>query len=384
MYTNIKNKAIVIGGDHYNTLGVVRSLGEEGIPVYLILVSEKESYVSKSKYITEIWQISKPGKEIIDILGSNFENEEYKPVIIPTSDSIMETIDNNLDTLKHKYILPNADNIEGKVTYLMNKKIMNEVAFESGLIIPESWEVELNNKEIIIPEETIYPCIVKPLSSIDGKKEDIVICKDELELRKSLLNLKQYYDRVLIQEYIDGPNSKMIEIIGCVTINGNEIIVPAIIEKTREYPLMAGSTSYALATRNSKYIDNESINTFIKNLNFNGIFDLEFKYANGKTYFIEINFRNGAPGYALTKAGINIPYIWYFDASEKTIGNMKKKINKDFNFMMETTDIRHVLNGDISFYSWIKDLIKTRALLFFNIRDIKPFLSRIINELKKV
>lgn len=378
MDTMMKNKVIVIGGNHYNTLGVIRSLGEEGIPVYLILISEKEGYVSKSKYVTEIWKVSKSGRDIIDILVSNFENEEHKPIIIPTSDSIMETIDSNLDLLKHKYILPNADNIEGRVTRLMNKKVMNDIASESGLIIPKSWEIELEGNETDISEETIYPCIVKPLSSIDGKKEDIVICQNELELKKNLSILKQDYDRVLIQEYIDGSDSKMIEIIGCVTINGKEIILPAIIEKTREYPLMAGSTSYALATRNSKYIDNNGIERFIKKLNYVGIFDLEFKYANGKTYFIEINFRNGAPGYVLTKAGTNIPYIWYLDASGNDINNLCKEIDKDFNFMMEARDFRHVLNGDLKLRSWIKDLINTKAFLFFNFKDIRPLISKII------
>lgn len=380
MNIRIKNKAIVIGGDHYNTLGVVRSLGEEGVPVYLILISDKRSYVDKSKYIIKTWRINSPEKTIIDILTQNFNNEEYNPVIIPTSDSVMKIIDNNFELLKHKYILPNINNTEDKITYLMNKKIMNDLAFESGLTIPKSWEVSLDNNEIYIPEEIIYPCIVKPLRSIDGNKEDILVCKNELELERGLLNLKQDYYRVLIQEYIDGPDSKVIEIIGCVTINGKEIIIPAIIEKIREYPLMAGSTSYALATIESKYIDNNNIHAFLKRLNYTGIFDLEFKYANGKTYFIEINFRNGAPGYALTKSGINIPYIWYLEAVGQNIDNINKKISGNFNFMMEVRDFRHVLNGDIKIHSWIKNLINTKVFLFFNSKDMKPAISRIIGK----
>lgn len=380
MHISVKNKAIVIGGNHYNTLGVIRSLGEKGVPVYLILISEKENYICKSKYVTKFWQVIKSEKEIINVLLNNFDDEEFKPVIMPTSDFGVEVLDKNFNLFKNKYILPNIDNLEGKITYLMNKKIMNEIAFESGLTVPKSFEVELNNKEICLPEEIIYPCIVKPLSSIDGKKEDIVVCKNELELKKSLLDLKQDYHIVLIQEYIYGPDSKMIEIIGCVTTNGKEIIIPAIIEKIREYPLMAGSTSYALATTESQYINNNNIHAFMKKLNYTGIFDLEFKYANGKTYFIEINFRNGAPGYALTKRGINIPYIWYLEATGQNIDNINKKISENFNFMMEVRDFRHVLKGDVKIYSWIKDLINTKVFLFFNFKDMKPAISRIVGK----
>lgn len=378
MHTNQKNKAIVIGGNHYNTLGVIRSLGEKGVPVFLILTSNKNSYISKSKYITKCWQITKSRDEIIDILLNNFSNEDYKPVIIPTSDLVMVILDRNFNLLKSKYILPNIDKSEGKVTHLMNKKIMNEMAAISGLIVPKSLEIDLTNTEINIPERVIYPCIVKPLSSIDGKKEDIKICKDESELKITLWNLSMSYDKVLVQEYIDSEDSKMIEVIGCVTAIGKEVILPAIIEKKREFPLKVGSTSYALVTPNSKYISKDQIVKFLEKLNYVGVFDIEFKYANGKTYFIEINYRNGAPGYALTKMGVNIPYLWYLDASGTEISNKNRELTKSFNLMMEGRDFRHVLNGDLKVGSWIKDLINTNAFLFINFNDIKPIISKII------
>lgn len=379
MKRNVKNKAIVIGGNHYNTLGVIRSLGEMEVPIYSILTSKKGGYVSKSKYIIQSWEVDNSEGAIINVLMNNFINEERKPVIIPTSDFTMKVIDSNLNTLKTKYIVPNVNGIEGRVTQLMNKQVMNELAFECGLTVPKSWKVVLGSEDIFIPNEIIFPCIVKPLSSIDGQKSDIVICKNKLELKDKLFKLKTDYDKVLIQEYIVGKDEKMIEMIGCTTINNNELIMPAIIEKVREYPLTAGSTSYAKAVRNSKYIDSDKIYILMKKIQFNGIFDMEFKYANKKTYFIEINFRNGAPGYALSKAGVNIPYLWYLDAVGSDITELKKKINKNFNFMMETRDIRHVLNGDIKLITWIKDLIKTKAFLFINSKDMKPLISRLFN-----
>ena len=45
-----KKKVIVIGGNHHNTLGVLRSLGEKGVFSELILVtSSKYPYVKYSK-----------------------------------------------------------------------------------------------------------------------------------------------------------------------------------------------------------------------------------------------------------------------------------------------------------------------------------------------
>ena len=49
-----KKKVIVIGGNHHNTLGVLRSLGEKGVFSELILVtSSKYPYV---KYTYYLWK----------------------------------------------------------------------------------------------------------------------------------------------------------------------------------------------------------------------------------------------------------------------------------------------------------------------------------------
>lgn len=372
--STIRNKAIVIGADHYNTLGVIRSLGEKGIPVYLILITQNEGFVDKSKYVAQSWSVHSSEKEILEILIRNFNNEEFKPVIIPTSDFAVKTIDENLDILKYKYIIPNIKNTQGKITKLMNKKTMNKIAIESGLTVPKSWEIFLNT-QYRLPDNLTFPCIVKPISSLDGKKEDIVVCKNQLTLENYLFKLRNSYNRMLIQEYVDGEDAIMIEIIGCVTLNGN-IIIPAIIEKVREYPLRTGSTSYAKVVKNSLYVDIKKIYSFIKKIGYIGIFDIEMKYSNGKLYFIEINFRNGAPGYALTNVGVNLPYLWYLGAGGLSIDNAKKEIDKDFYLMMELRDIRHVLNGDVKIITWIKDLIRTKSFLFTNLKDMGPVLFK--------
>lgn len=372
----IKNKAIVIGSDHYNTLGVVRSLGERGIPVYLILMTEKEGFVSKSKYIAKSWSVSSSEKGILEILLKQFNNEKYKPVIIPTSDFAVKVIDNNLDMLKYKYIMPNVKNVQGNITKLMNKKVMNEIAIKSGLTVPKTWEIFLNN-QYRFPDELTFPCIVKPVCSVEGKKEDIVVCKNQLALKNNLFKLKNSYNRVLIQEYVDGEDAIMVNIAGYIAIN-RHIILPAIIEKVREYPLNTGSTSYAKAVKSSVYVKNvNKIYGFLSNLGYSGLFDIDFKFAKNKLYFIEINFRNGASGYALTKAGVNLPYLWYLEASGFNIDRLKKDIDRDYYFMMEARDIKHVLNRNIKLMTWLKDLIRTRSFLLINLRDMKPLIARL-------
>ena len=63
-------KALVIGGNHHNTLGVIRALGDKGIQSVLLLVTEeKRPYVSFSKYIDECILL-KSKQEIVPFLLS--------------------------------------------------------------------------------------------------------------------------------------------------------------------------------------------------------------------------------------------------------------------------------------------------------------------------
>ncbi|WP_042271169.1 hypothetical protein [[Clostridium] dakarense] len=376
----MNSKVIVIGGDHYNTLGVIRSLGEKGIKTYLIIMGEN-SYVSKSKYVSKTW-LSNNDNEIIKILLNEFNNDENKPIIITTSDSAVKLIDNNLNELKDKYIVSSANEIEGNISRLMNKKLMAEMALDSGLLVPKSWDIYLNRNEIesSIHKDIIFPCIVKPMDSTEGKKLDAVICYDSLELADNLSKLSNRYTRRLVQEYINKESE--FEVIGCVPKGGKNTVLPGIIVKDREYPIKCGSISYAKLLKEHKDFDINLIDKFLKKINYVGLFDIEFIYYNEKFYFIEINFRNGADSYAYTKAGVNIPYTWCMESLDNDLSGEDKKISKDINFMMEVRDIRHVFNGNLNFIKWIKDLLKTKAFLIFNIEDIKPAIAFIFQKLK--
>ena len=56
----IKNDIIIIGADHCNALGVIRSLGECGIrPIFILLNDTKKCMTAYSKYIKKYFVIEK-------------------------------------------------------------------------------------------------------------------------------------------------------------------------------------------------------------------------------------------------------------------------------------------------------------------------------------
>ena len=50
---------------------------------------------------------------------------------------------------------------------------------------------------------------------------------------------------------------------------------------------------------------------FVNSLGYEGLYDVDLiESVNGKMYFVEINMRFGASGYAVTKCGVNLPGMY--------------------------------------------------------------------------
>ena len=114
-------RVIVIGGDHHNTLGVIRALGLSGISPILILITEtKFASVGKSKYIDECFFVRENEKEIINAL-KKCKSISGKPVVIPTSDYAALLLDRKYNELKNDFYLPNINDCQGDIEKYMDK-----------------------------------------------------------------------------------------------------------------------------------------------------------------------------------------------------------------------------------------------------------------------
>lgn len=96
------NQVIVIGTDHHNTLGIIRSLGEEGKLPIVMLPNLKLAFITKSKYINKVIWFDKPN-DVIDILLRDYVNETNKAIIICAEDVSISVIDSHYDLLKNLF-----------------------------------------------------------------------------------------------------------------------------------------------------------------------------------------------------------------------------------------------------------------------------------------
>lgn len=357
------NKVVVVGGDHHNTLGVIRGLGERGIKPNLILVTpSKMTFVDASKYITKLWKI-KENAEIVDLLLSQYRDEKEKPVVICCSDTSSGVIDDNRDKLIPYFILPGAEE-QGRISSLMSKKRMAELAVEVGLNIPQTTYINSPDTEL---SQIKLPCIIKPLESRKGKKTDISICRtyDELKKYAASNNLRNEQ----IQDFID--KDYEYQLIGCST--KSEVIIPGVSKILR--PCKGSNTSFLHYTPlEDGFCEIEKCREFVRRTGYKGLFSLEFlRDKDGNDYFMEINFRNDGNAICVTAAGMSLPYIWYLNCIGEDYSQESNKEIKSVYVMPDMAELKLLATRQISLKEYISDLKKTNRFMEYDKWDKKPF-----------
>lgn len=363
----MNDNVIVLGNCHTNTLGLIRSLGEDGFkPILVEIDSEQHDYISKSKYLAKVYHVESPEKGL-DLIMNSLKSTKGKTVIFPTSDEAAMAIDSHYNELSPDFHVASIAGSQGKVREFMNKETIRRFARDLGFNVPRSWVIDCS-EGINLPDDIVYPCVIKAISSVAGRK-DFDVYKTEDELRKGIENLAEESPSIQIQQYIE----KDFEILlnGCVLKNGDAII-PCVLRKFRHYPSEFGGLAYGKASpKIEEYLNPSIITNLLQKLEYYGLFSVEFIVANGKAYFLEVNLRNDGTSYICTYGDVNLPAIWARDA----LGLENKynlRVKKDYFTSFAIRDLHHVVAKRISFFRWLKDSCRSKVDLLWNWHDSRP------------
>lgn len=352
---------LVIGGDHYNTYGIVRSLGLQELKCQVVIQGGKRSFVLKSKYVID-GIIANSDEEIVDYLMKNVKQK--KSIVYCCSDAALEFVLRHNYELKKHYILPVCE--EASDTYkFLNKSFLTDFAKQHGVTVPASWTI--SNR--VLPEGIVYPVITKSLTSTSGTKSDMVVCESEEELKR-VVECESHCSDYQVQQFIE--KEKEVSILGCVLPDGN-VFFSGCIDKLRT--CMIGTSSFAVMVDNDILADEkDKLIKMLIDTKYTGLFSAEYLLKDGKYYFLEVNFRNDGNTYVATSAGINLPYIWYCYFAKKEL----PKFNPIYphHFMLDIEDFLAIRRNKISFFEWRKSVKQTSCFLVYNQMDKKPFLEK--------
>ena len=312
-----KPLAVVLSRNYSTGLSVIRSLGAAGYTVDLVASAHKEGtshIAASSKFVrNHVEVVSKKVKDggdvelVAELLKYRGQNEE-KPVLFPTDDYTASIMDMNRDALEDIFAMPSiVGGGQGAMTNRMDKTVQGELAKEAGLLTPQEWIFNLE-EEIVLPEDMVYPCFVKPIESITGYKKEMAMCEDAEALEKHLRKLqKKFASRsILVQEFLNIDTE--IDLSGvCLD---QEIIVPAIIKKTNVAQYERGVTLAGRVVPFDEIAEiKDQVIRMLQLFHYVGMFDMELNIVGDKIYFNEVNLRSGGPNFSYFMSGVNLPAL---------------------------------------------------------------------------
>lgn len=359
------HKFIVFALDHYNPLGVIRSLGEAGIlPIY-IAERHGEYFATKSKYLKECYEVEDVA-EGYKILMEKYGNEKKKPFLITCDDKTTGYLDERYEELKDKFIFFNAG-ATGRIEEFMDKNNILECAKRHGLKVLETRV--MNHGEV--PEDLEYPIITKSISpNVGGWKSDVHICHSAGELKAAYEHISA--PTVLIQKYIEKVNEYCLD--GYCTNKGKAM-----------FHSIASKYNYLIPGYYSPYmtvmpLEDETIRKgvegMMEEIGFEGIYSIEFLIdKEGNYWFLEINFRNSTWSYASTCVGMSLPVLWAKSMlSGKVDESDYKEIPEGFTAMVEPIDYaKRVKTGKIDLAQWVIDFKEAGCGFYYSKDDVEPW-----------
>jgi len=328
VYSEKKDKILIIGKIHHNTYALVRSFGEAGMHVDLILYGCHDSYIGCSVYIHQLWYCDDTEAALYRV-KELVSDEACRYIIISATDAMASLMDLHYDELKGHCHFFNAGDT-GLLTHYMDKIIQARLAEKVGFAVPLTTSFRKGDTL----SSSIFPCLVKPQASIDGGKR-VAVCYSQKELDACAGRFADV-GHILVQQYIE----EGVEVAISGLAIGGKVVIPGYVIKKRK---IKGGTTYSCTAPISQLDEKvvASSEELVKAMNYEGLFGIECIKSKGRYWFIEINLRSPATFYSLAVAGANLPLLYYqyyaesrplaFDGTFREISSMVEL--KDFNFV---------------------------------------------------
>jgi D-aspartate ligase len=309
----------------YSGLGIIRSLGKRGIPVFALDPDLSQLGMS-SKFCVrrQCPRIEESADRNVDFLVRLAGSLQEKPVLFPTGDNLLHGYSARQEVLEPylRFTTPGRDIIEK----ISAKDALFRTARENSIPVPETFAPTSVQDLRAISSSITYPCLIKPVRSnswhgeivqrklkrMSGGSEKSILARTPQMLIESYEQIAEVDPAVIITEAIPGDDKELLYFAFYRSSDGRIWHFSG--RKERITPIHFGSASYVVSIDDSN-LDRISID-FLERLNYQGLGGIEFKRdsRDGKLKLIELNARYGLWDSLGRLCGVDTAYIAYLDA----------------------------------------------------------------------
>lgn len=301
--------AVVVGGD-YRGLGIVRSLGRRGIPVWVVRDST-DFYAAISRYSRRSMQLPKgePRKQVEFLVDLSERNGLSSWVLFPTSDQSARVVSQHFDVLADRYLM----SIPPWDTYSLghDKRRTYELAEELGLDYPRS--VVVSDARDLERLELSFPVIIKPayrdeLNPLTLDKAWRADDTEELRHRFAEASTIMPEESLILQEFIPG-NGETQYSYAALVVQG-ESVASITAKRLRQYPSDFGRASSFVETVDAPDVVDQG-KRVLERLGMTGIAEVEFKRdpRSGSLKLLDLNLRFWGWHTLGGRSGVDFPYL---------------------------------------------------------------------------
>jgi predicted ATP-grasp superfamily ATP-dependent carboligase len=303
--------AIVVSGATHG-LGVVRSLGRQGVPVTVVSY-DKRDIAQSSKFVREVIPAPHPDKDEAQFVKVLLEMAHRSPgsVLIPASDAALGTVARHKTHLEDAGLIVASDGAEVTET-LLNKATTFALARSAGIPHPATFAVSDEDDVRRFCESAEFPAVLKPeLSHLYRELVGVKWSRVESpeEALRAYTVARSHSLEVVLQELIPGDEQ-------CGAVYNSyfwkgEPLVEFTSRKIRNSPPDTGSPSVVMSEWMPEVA--EQGRRLLRAARFSGYSCTEFKRdpRDGQYKVMEVNARHNLSSLLATRCGLNFPWLQY-------------------------------------------------------------------------
>ena len=265
--------AIVLGGNFVG-LGIVRSLGVRGIPVWVIDADRSKSIAQFSRFTTRFLEVNDSVTEVL--LREGREHNLNGWVLFPVADEYVELLSTNREALSSVYRVTTGPLEVTK--FALDKRMTYRRAEELGIAAP--WTAVGKSIADIEAAGVPYPVILKPAVNhhfFPQTNIKALPADNPSELQRGFAHMSQYIEpsEILVQERIPGGGENQFSF--CALCQNGRAYASLVARRRRQYPVDFGNASTFVETTSQSVVEAAG-RKFLESIGLDGLAEVEFKF----------------------------------------------------------------------------------------------------------
>ena len=299
--------ALIIGGDH-GSLGVARSLGRRGIPVWFLTDDKIIAKFSRYTERTVYWDGPEELGAVEYLDGLAVAQGLTGWVLYPAGDREVKLVAQNHAALSHNFKLITPP---WEITQIAaDKHLMYERAAAIGVAYPKSYYPR--NRAELLEIDYSFPLVLKPslkegMNALTQAKAWRIANRSELLEKYDIAVALIPAEHIVLQEMVTGNGSAQFSYTG-VWKDGAPV-VSMIARRTRQYPIEFGTGTFVESIEQDDI--EQASSAFLKSIDYSGLVEIEFKYdaRDGKYKLLDVNPRVWTWNAIGERAGVDFAYV---------------------------------------------------------------------------